>query len=558
MLLHKTNTDLLIIIPPSREKHTVYPPYGAMYVSSALRQKGYVPIILNVDVERIRNHEVIERIRHINPKYIGFSGIVATSYRYIKELSNEIKRSFPDKKQILGGGLSSAVEPILKNTAIDIVVLGEGEITIVELINCLENGGDLNSVVGIAFKTGASHEYTSRRETIKDLDSLPYPAFDLVDMGKYLPEGVGFIHGFTTKVDKRIYDAKRKNRMITIPTNRGCIGICSFCFRANRGIRSHSMKYVFDFIEYCIEKFDVGFFTFGDECFAPNRKRNWDFIEEYKKRKLDIIFRILGMRVDTVDEDILNAYSEIGCWMIEYGFEAGNQKMLNIIDKRVTVEQNRQVAMWTKAAGIYTSPTLVLGMPGETNETIRESIEFLKSLNFDFKQYQMTYALPIPGSPLYEFSKITGAIKEEDEYLSSLDGEDRGVAGNFLVNLTDESDEVVARWSKTIKDEMDKHYLLRKYKINLLVKMILPLQKVYLNYKKNMLWVVLKSKVKKLLGFGRKHIRKDNTGSVYVRFKKPADINIEKLIKDFDYSRLSRDMSLKKINEKLLLLKSNS
>ena len=318
------------------------------------------------------------------------------------------------------------------------------------------------------------------------------------------------------------------------------------------------MKYVFDFIEYCIEKFDVGFFTFGDECFAPNRKRNWDFIEEYKKRKLDIIFRILGMRVDTVDEDILNAYSEIGCWMIEYGFEAGNKKMLNIIDKRVTVEQNRQVAMWTKAAGIYTSPTLVLGMPGETNETIRESIEFLKSLNFDFKQYQMTYALPIPGSPLYEFSKITGAVKEEDEYLSSLDGEDRGVAGNFLVNLTDESDEVVARWSKTIKDEMDKHYLLRKYKIKLLVKMILPLQKVYLNYKKNMLWVVLKSKAKKLLGSGRKHIRKDNTGSVYVRFKKPSDINIEKLIKDFDYSRLSRDMSLKKINEKLLLLKSNS
>lgn len=558
MMFYKGNVDLLIIIPPSREKHTVYPPYGAMYVSSALRQKGYVPVILNVDVERISNHEIIERIRQISPKYIGFSGIVATSYRYIKELSNEIKCSFPDKKQILGGGLSSAVGPVLKNTAIDIVVLGEGEITIVELINCLETNGDLNSVVGIALKTDTSHVYTGRRETIKDLDSLPYPAFDLVDMNKYLPDGVEFIHGFTTKVDKRIYDAKREKGMITIPTNRGCIGICSFCFRANRGIRLHSMKYVFDFIEYCIEKFDAGFFTFGDECFAPNRKRNWDFIEEYKRRKLDIIFRILGMRVDTIDQDILKAYKEIGCWMIEYGFEAGNQKMLNIIDKRVTVEQNRQVAMWTKEAGIYTSPTLVLGMPGETSKTVKESIEFLKSLNFDFKQYQMTYALPIPGSPLYEFSKITGTIKDEDEYLSSLDGEDRGVAGNFLVNLTDESDDVVAQWSKTIKDEMDMHYLLKKYKVKLLVKMILPLQKVYLNYKKNMLWIVLKNKVKKLLSSGRKNIRKDNTGNVHVRFRKPADINIEKLIKDFDYSRLSRNMSLKKINEMLLLLKSNS
>lgn len=558
MMFYKENIDLLIIIPPSRDKYAVYPPYGAMYVTSALRQKGYVPAILNVDIERISNQEVIKRIRQINPRYIGFSGIVATSYRYIKELSKEIKSSFPDKIQILGGGLSSAVEPVLKSAAIDIVVLGEGEITVVELINCLETNGDLNSVVGIAFKTGTSSVYTGKRDLIKDLDGLPCPAFDLVDMDKYLLDGVEFIHSFTTKVDKRIYDPKRKKRMITFPTNRGCIGTCSFCFRANRGIRVHSIKYVFDSIEHYIEKFDVGFFTFGDECFAPNKKRNWDFIEEYKKRNLDIIFRILGMRVDTVDEDILRAYSEIGCWMIEYGFEAGNQKMLNIIDKRVTVEQNRQVAMWTKKAGIYTSPTLVLGMPGETNETIRESIEFLKSLNFDFKQYQMTYALPIPGSPLYEFSKITGAIRDEDEYLLSLDGEDRGVAGNFLVNLTDESDEVVARWSKTIKDEMDRHYLYKKYKVKLLVKMILPLQKLYLNYKKNMLWIILKNKVKKFLSSRRKNIIKDSFGSVHVRFRKPANINIEKLIKDFDYSRLSRDMSLKKINEKLLLLKSDS
>ena len=108
------------------------------------------------------------------------------------------------------------------------------------------------------------------------------------------------------------------------------------------------MKYVFDFIEYCVKEFDVGFFTFGDECFAPNKKRNWDFIEEYKRRNLNIIFRILGMRVDTVDKEILQAYKEIGCWMIEYGFESGSQKMLNIIDKRTTVEQNSKVAIWTK------------------------------------------------------------------------------------------------------------------------------------------------------------------------------------------------------------------
>ncbi|HHT9158281.1 MAG TPA: B12-binding domain-containing radical SAM protein [Candidatus Brocadiaceae bacterium] len=550
--LYKTNVDLLLIIPPSRIKHTIYPPYGAMYIASALRQKGYTPMILNVDTERINNQGVIERVRQINPKYIGFSGIVAPSYKYIKDLSREIKQAFPNKIQILGGGLTSAVEPVLQHTAINIVVHGEGEIAIVELMDCLKSNKDLNSISGITFKNEFSNVHTDKRETIKDLDSLPYPAFDLIDISEYLPDGIEFIRKFTTKIDKRIYNSKRKRKMITIPTSRGCFGICSFCFRANRGIRVHSMKYVFDFIEYCIEKFDVGFFTFGDECFAPNKKRNWDFIEEYKRRNLDIIFRILGMRVDTVDKDILKAYKEIGCWMIEYGFESGNQKMLNIIDKRVTVEQNRQVAILTKEAAIYTSPALVLGMPGETNKTIRESIDFLKSLNFNFKQYQMTYALPIPGSPLYDFSRLTGIVKDEDEYLSSLDG-DTGRAGNFHVNLTDESDEVVAKWVTTIRDEMDEYYLYRKYKIKLLIKIMLPLQKIYINYKKKHLWVILKNKIKNLFNSRLKNVKKGDIQGIYPRFKKPVNINIEELLDGLDYSKINIEMSLKKINEKLLL-----
>ena len=90
-------TDLLIIIPPARNKFTIYPPYGSMYIASALRGSGYITTILNVDIERINNIEVIQRIKEINPKYIGFSGIVSTSYKYIKDLSLQIKSVFPEK-----------------------------------------------------------------------------------------------------------------------------------------------------------------------------------------------------------------------------------------------------------------------------------------------------------------------------------------------------------------------------------------------------------------------------------------------------------------------------
>lgn len=536
--------DIVIIIPPAGAKVTIYPPYGAMYIASALRKGGFKAGILNVDVERIKDEEVISRIKDADPAYIAFSGIVAPSYKYIKTLSLELKKHFTGKLQILGGGLSSAFEPVLNNTAIDIVVQGEGDLTSVELLSCLKKGGDPGKVPGIYLKKGAECVYTGKRALIANLDSLAYPAFDLVDMDAYMPDGIEFIKRFTSI---KVKSPPGRNRMITISTSRGCFGKCTFCFRAYPGIRLNSMEYVFDFVEYCMDKLNAGFFSFGDECFAANKERNWQFIEEYKRRKMDFAFRILGMRVDTIDKDILRAYNNIGCWMIEYGFESGCQKILNIIDKRVSVEQNRRVALWTDEVGIYTSPTLVLAMPGETRRTVGESIDFLKSLCFGFKQYQWSYALPIPGSTLYEFAMLSGTIKDEDEYLASLSG-DVGGAGVFHVNLTDEPDEIVAGWADRVRDEVDSDYFRRKYKFGLVIWVMNIFKKVDLHLKKGDLLTILFSKS----GISRsKKSRSTLALSSTVRFRKRKDIVAEDLIKGMDSSSVNRDMSLRNMNERL-------
>lgn len=543
----ETTIDLLIIIPPLGVKNTVYPPYGSMYIASALRQGGYKVKILDVDAERIANKEVVKEIKYINPRYIGFSGIIATSYKYIKNLGHELKLVFPEKIQILGGGLSSAAPIVLKNTSIDIVVCGEGDITIVELMDCLQKEGDLNNVAGIYYKNGSSFINTGRRPLIANLDTLPYPAFDLIDMNKYLPDGEELIHVFLRKInDKRKFAKKKGKKTMTIPTSRGCFNECSFCFRAYPGLRLHSIKYVFDFVEYCIKKFGVSFFTFGDECFAPNKKRNWEFIEEYKKRNLDIVFRILGMRVDTIDQDILRAYKEIGCWMIGYGFESGSQKMLNIINKKVTVEQNRNAAQWTNQSGIYTSAAIILGMPGETSKTVQESIIFLESLNLDFKQYQWKYAIPIPGSQLYEFAKLSGAIEDEDKYLSSLSGEFGD--GNFNINLTDEPDEVVAGWAQTLKQALDRHYLYKKYKIknSLILKLINLFLILELNFRRKKLALTFRKKLKNIFGSILRVNNKDGLQK-NVQFRKK--INIKNLINDTDPCFINSCLSLREINE---------
>ncbi len=548
------DVDLLIIIPPARSRHSIWLPYGALYVISFLRKNGYRADILNVDKERINNAEVINRIRKIDPRYIGYSGMVATNYKYIKDLSFEIKKAFPDKTQILGGGLACAAEVILKNTPIDIVVYGEGEVTAIELLGRLDSRGDPGTVKGIFYRPRQDQVlFTGKRQVILDLDTIPYPAFDVLDVKDYLTDGVKFIRNFTGKrLDKRIYDKRRHRNMINILTNRGCIGECSFCVRPDAGLRLNSIKYVFDFMKYCTDKFDTGFFSFGDECFAPNKARNWEFIEEYKRRKLDVVFRILGMRVDTVDRDILKAYKDIGCWMIGYGFESGSQKMLNIIDKHVTVDQNRNVAIWTNELGMHTTPQLILGMPGETDQTIGQTIDFLKSLNFDFKQYKWTHALPIPGSHLYNYARSVGAIPDEDQYLYSI-GEIEGTSV-FHINITDEADDVVARWPDRIKEEVDDHYFYIRYGTrNRLMKRVLGvIESIKLHIIRRdlaeALLIKLNTAVCSILNMKREKaiIQKKN-----VRYKKLKDVRFEEYLRDHDCSILSRDIALKKINQRV-------
>jgi len=542
--------DFAIIVPPAGVSNTVYPPYGAMYIASAARKAGLEVRIINVDTDRISNAEVIERLKALRPGFIGISGIVAPSYKYIKGLSADIKAAMPESIQILGGGLSSAAETVLNNMPVDYVVAGEGDRAITELIGRLRDGKVPSDVTGLYYREGGKCVFTGARRLIANIDELPYPAFDLVDMSRYMPDGKEFIGYFIQDIkDRRITDPGRKGGMVTIPTGRGCFGKCSFCFRAYPGLRTHSMKYVFDLIEYCAEKFGTSYFSFGDECFAPNKEHNRKFIEEYKKRKFDLVFRILGMRVDTVDRDILHAYKDIGCWMIEYGFEAGNQRMLNIIDKRVTVEQNRQVALWTKEAGIYTSPTIVLAMPGETDRTVNESIGFLKSLNLGYKQYQWSYALPIPGAPLYDFAKLSGAIRDEDEYLASLDGRVAG-AGVFHVNLTDEPDSTVAGWADRIKEEVDADYFRKVYRFGAIAAIARLLKKIRLHLRRKDLKDVIKGKLKSIW---REHSGGQAAAPVAApaRFRKRSDIVFEDLIKGMDDTVINRDMALKNINTRI-------
>ncbi|MDR4508756.1 MAG: hypothetical protein MRJ65_11075 [Candidatus Brocadiaceae bacterium] len=186
-------------------------------------------------------------------------------------------------------------------------------------------------------------------------------------------------------------------------------------------------------------------------------------------------------------------------------------------------------------------------MPGENNDTIRKSIDFFKSLNLDFKQYQWTYALPIPGSHLYEYAIKTGMIRDEDKYLSSLTGK-FAEAGTFHINLTDEPDDVVAGWGEKIKKELDGHYLKRRYKFSFIAKLMQLFMKIKLHYKKHDLWTMIFKRTKSMLFHNKRVI--DTLKKKPARLKKKNSV-IEGYFKDIDASSMNRQMSIKKINLRL-------
>ncbi len=257
---------------------------------------------------------------------------------------------------------------------------------------------------------------------------------------------------------------------MVVHTAMGCTHRCTFCQRHMKGIRLNSLEYLFDYIEFLMNGYNVGFFSLGAELFLPSKKYYWDFIEGMKERNLDILFYVCGARVNTVDKDILQSLKEIGCWMIEYGFESGSQKVLDIMEKGTRVEQNIQVARWTKEADLFTVPAIILGMPGETTETVRESIDFLKKIDIGWHQFSINYPLALPGSALYDYARLKGYITNEDEYLESVSDTNasmlvrRNEKRDCFINYTDQPDEVVKSWRNLLTTEMESYYIKNEMK----------------------------------------------------------------------------------------------
>jgi len=396
------HTKILLINPPQVTRHP-QPALGLALVAAVLERNGYPVKILDLPALGFSENSLPSILHQEKPNVVGITAMTPTINSAVR-VARKVKETDGDISVILGGAHATLLpeETLRSAPEIDVIVRGEGERTTPELAKVLgENPRQIKKVLGITYREGNSVRSSPSRPPILDMDTLPFPAFHLLPMGKY-----------------RLHPPfGRQSPVMPIITSRGCPYRCIFCSKAVFGkkYRSNSPAYVVDEIQFLKEKFGVEEIKFYDDVFTLNRKWVIAVCMQLKEQGIDIPWSC-ETRVNLVDSELLRVMQDAGCYMIEYGVESGNQGILNNLKKDITLEKIVEAFKLTREAGIETVAYFMLGSPHETPETIRQTIGFAQKIDPDFVQFSIT--TPYPGTELYSLAVEDECVPEKwEEYM---------------------------------------------------------------------------------------------------------------------------------------------
>lgn len=426
---------ILMINPPIREwAKPNCVPLGLGYVAAVLRKDGYAIDMLDINGYRYPREEVISILDEKGPDLIVTGGLI-TVYNYLKWLIPELRQRFPEIPVMVGGSVATSIpELALSTLKADIACIGEGEITVLEVADCIRKGTDLSTVKGIYYRKDSLILKNEMRPPIKDMDSIPFPAYDLFPMDIYVNNPVGYINkdkwGKGEAVDNNV--PKSTNINVT----RGCPYHCAFCYHdyLGPGYRHRSPRNILDEMDLLHEQYGVSDFLWADDEAIINRKFIYEFCDLMIDSGRNYHFSVAG-RVNLVDEPFLTKLKSAGCTMVGYGIESGSQTILNAMNKAVTVDQAKNAIRLTRKVFGDADCSFMIGYPGETDETIKETENFCAALGL--APEVIFFATAYPGTPLYEYALKKGLIKDEIGYISTLWEQGEQIA----VNFTEWSDE---------------------------------------------------------------------------------------------------------------------
>lgn len=392
VLLLIPSTDLSKSYGTLKKFSNPQPSIGIAYIAAVLRENGYNVKVVDAYVNCYTLRDILHIIREYSPDVMGVS-VLTPSADVVYEITRNIRIEFPQIKIVMGNMHASLFsEEILSNNYADIVVHREGELTMLEVCDAFKNGNPLEDIRGISLKINGVITHTPDRPYMENLDVLPFPAWDLLQMDKY-------------STDPRT-EIKRGAVEMQILATRGCPFQCTFC--SSRTERSLGMKYrmrkpklVVDEMVYLHERYGSEVFAFMDLAFPLVRAHAVELCNEIINRGLNEKIKwFTECRVKPMDEELLKLLKMAGCVRVCFGIESGNDSILNLLKKNFTVEDVRNAVETAQRIGLQVDGMFMIGLPAETEATIKETINLAVELNIRYAIFNIF--VPYPGCALWD------------------------------------------------------------------------------------------------------------------------------------------------------------
>lgn len=413
---------------------------------------------------------------------VGLSAVVSTSYLQVKRISNIIRKVNPETLIVCGGYLTAASDTVLRKTDVDICVVGDGEIAWVGLLNYVLDSKKKNKKIrveellqikGIAVLDAENKlQFSGYGHTLSTCD-MSFPSFDYLKSGllgddealnnyfRHFTQGEEFV------MDDRSFEKDRRTMYSSIHVSKGCVAKCTFCQRGAKGYTTYNLDDLEKHIEQ-LKKYNVGFLSVDDENFGSNKKYTYQVAKLFHKHNM--LWSCAGVRCTSVTKEDLKFYKDHGCVSLKFGIESGSQVMLDIMEKRYTVDDVKNALFNCYDLGLYSPPLgFMVGMPGETLETAKDSGRLLGEiaarlripLKNLFGYTDIFYAIPLVGTPLYEYGKKLGLVgnnvDEEEAYLKLVSN--IGAYKRYYINFNGAPMSEVVFWDILVFLEANKTYV---------------------------------------------------------------------------------------------------
>lgn len=452
------------------ESYMTFFPLGLAYLAAAARNEGHEVEIYQQDIYHWPDEHLT---KYLNSSYydIVLVSVIGGYYQYRKllSLSNAINNSVNRKSfKYLIGGHGPAPDPkhFLRKTKADFVGIGEGERTLVELLKAIEKGGPYDKVNGIAYiDDNGAYVKTKPRELIKNVDEIPFPAYDLFDMTYY-----SLI---------RLPNIKPTERCIPMLSGRGCPFKCNFCYRLDKGFRPRSSNSIIEEIKFVKEKYGITYIGFSDELLMSSRERIIELCQAFIDAGLNIKWSCNG-RLNYADIDVLEKMKQAGCVFINYGIESLDDATLKVMRKGLTKKIIIRGIENTLKVGISPGLNIIYGNIDEPIEAIDEAVEFLLKYDDHAQLRTIRPVTPYPGCELFDIAVERGLLKDVED---------------FYENKHLNSDLVSVNFTKYSDDEI--HDALYRANIRLIEKYI----EVKKEKMRDVCWKLYKEKDKSFRGF---------------------------------------------------------